>query len=67
MKDIDYIIFTGDLVHHGDWDTSETYSREMMTYIMDTLRVSFPGKQIFPVFGNNDPFPKNTYALLKLN
>jgi len=60
-KDIDYILWTGDLPPHDVWNQTK---EENLAIIKDTVKQMvemFPGIPIFPALGNHESAPVNSF------
>jgi sphingomyelin phosphodiesterase len=57
LKDLAYIIFTGDIIDHGRWATSIATNRNTIIYAMTAMLNAFPSVKILPIFGNHEPHP----------
>lgn len=53
--------FTGDIIDHGIWDTTEDGNKESITVIHDLLASTFPGIPVYPVIGNHESQPMNMF------
>lgn len=61
LQNIDYLIWTGDLVQHDVWNQTND---SIMDIIEDTIRLvseKLPGVQVFPALGNHERAPANWY------
>lgn len=54
--------FTGDILDHGFWDTTEEGNKASITVINDLLASTFPGTPVYPVLGNHEGHPMNLFA-----
>ncbi|XP_058443151.1 sphingomyelin phosphodiesterase 1-like [Malaya genurostris] len=59
---IDAIYFTGDIIHHFTWNTTQETNKESMRQIFRLLKESFPGIPLYPILGNHEAHPANLYA-----
>ncbi|XP_027218048.2 sphingomyelin phosphodiesterase [Penaeus vannamei] len=59
--DLDFIIWTGDLVPHNVWNTSKQENLEVIRETVQMLRESFPGVPVFPALGNHESTPVNSF------
>lgn len=59
LKDIDYIILTGDLVPHEIWETRKETNLEIIQYTMDQISKKFAGIPLFSAVGNHESSPVN--------
>lgn len=58
---------TGDIVHHAYWITSYDEVLDSLTQLNNHLKFVFPNVPIFPIFGNHDQHPMNTFSPETLN
>ncbi|GAB0097653.1 Sphingomyelin phosphodiesterase [Sergentomyia squamirostris] len=61
-QSIDYVYFTGDIVDHGVWATSQDWNKNSMRRVHTSLRESFGGIPVYPVIGNHEAHPTNVFA-----
>ncbi|XP_073820484.1 sphingomyelin phosphodiesterase-like [Musca autumnalis] len=59
---IDYIYYTGDILAHNIWSTSQEGNRELITKIYDLLERKFPGIPVYPCVGNHEMHPVNAFG-----
>lgn len=59
---IDYIYFTGDIVHHSPWNTTVDVITQSFDKILSNFKTVFGDIPIFPVLGNHDVHPQNQFA-----
>jgi sphingomyelin phosphodiesterase len=57
-KDIAYVIFTGDIIDHGVWSTSQQGNTDLFIYAMTEMRSRF-NVPVLPIFGNHETHPMN--------
>lgn len=55
----DWIIFNGDIVDHGVWETSVEGNIDAMDKVYDLLYETFSDTVIYPVLGNHEVHPVN--------
>ncbi|KAK9870764.1 hypothetical protein WA026_009725 [Henosepilachna vigintioctopunctata] len=60
-QEVDYVYFTGDIISHRVWSTSEAKNLETEREVLDLLRNTFNVPVLF-VLGNHEPHPVNMYA-----
>lgn len=63
LKDIDYIIWTGDLPAHDIWNQTKEENLSILKETVAQLLKMFPGIPIFPALGNHEAVPVNRYQL----
>ncbi|KAL1505482.1 hypothetical protein ABEB36_005045 [Hypothenemus hampei] len=61
-ENLDYIYFTGDIVSHRIWDTSEKNNSETIKKFLGVLETNFPNITVFPILGNHEPHPADAYS-----
>ncbi|KAL1496920.1 hypothetical protein ABEB36_007972 [Hypothenemus hampei] len=61
-ENLNYIYFTGDIVSHRSWDTSKKNNTETIKQFLGALEKNFPNKTVFPILGNHEPHPADTYS-----
>ncbi|XP_068237816.1 sphingomyelin phosphodiesterase-like isoform X2 [Palaemon carinicauda] len=59
--DIDFIIWTGDLIPHNVWNTSRETNLEIIYESVQLVADNFPGIPVFPAIGNHEAHPVNTF------
>ncbi|XP_068081428.1 sphingomyelin phosphodiesterase-like isoform X1 [Anabrus simplex] len=59
---IDYVYFTGDLVDHGVWETSQGYNKYIFSTVHTAFQNTFVDIPVFPALGNHESSPVNVYA-----
>ncbi|KAL7639245.1 UNVERIFIED_CONTAM: hypothetical protein RMT77_009733 [Armadillidium vulgare] len=59
--DIDFIIWTGDIVPHNSWSTSREYNLDVINEMADLVSSYFPGIPVFPAVGNHEANPANLF------
>ncbi|XP_050724934.1 sphingomyelin phosphodiesterase-like [Eriocheir sinensis] len=59
--DIDYVVWTGDLVPHNMWSTSREWNLRVVREMNDMVRAFFPTVPVFPVAGNHEMSPLDQY------
>ncbi|KAG7158226.1 Sphingomyelin phosphodiesterase-like 1 [Homarus americanus] len=57
FPDIDYVVWTGDVVPHNMWSTSKEWNLRMVRETYEMVRKYFPNTPIFPVVGNHEMSP----------
>lgn len=58
-QDIDYIIFTGDIVPRAVWSTTKEENIQMIRDTVGQLADAFPYIPIFAAVGNHESSPTN--------
>lgn len=59
LKDIDYIIWTGDLPPHDIWNQTKEGNLNILRSTVQQLINYFPYVPIFPALGNHEAAPVN--------
>uniref|UniRef100_A0A1A9WB54 Sphingomyelin phosphodiesterase n=1 Tax=Glossina brevipalpis TaxID=37001 RepID=A0A1A9WB54_9MUSC len=59
---IDYIYYTGDIVPHNIWSTTEESNKEIITEIFDLLSKQFENIKVYPAIGNHEAHPANVFG-----
>lgn len=60
QKDIDYIIWTGDIVPHDMWDTSKDENIMINHELLALMKEYFPNTPLYPTLGNHEAHPVDT-------
>lgn len=60
-KDIDYILWTGDLPPHDVWNQTKQENLEIIKETVKQMIEKFPGVPIFPALGNHESAPVNSF------
>ena len=60
-KDIDFIIWTGDLPPHDVWNQTRDNNLYVLRETVRQLNYYFPKARIFPALGNHESSPVNRY------
>ncbi|XP_023315583.1 sphingomyelin phosphodiesterase-like [Trichogramma pretiosum] len=60
-KDIDYIIWTGDLPPHDVWNQTREENLRILRETVKQMVGHFPGIPIFPAIGNHESAPVNSF------
>ena len=60
LKDIDYIMWTGDLVPDDVWDTSKEENLMINFELLSLMKLYFPNTTMYPTLGNHESHPVNT-------
>nr|CAD7195607.1 unnamed protein product [Timema douglasi] len=66
-KKIDYVYFTGDIVHHGIWETSQKSNAKIITHIVRELNKTFGNIPVIYALGNHETWPIDAYAPLDVD
>ncbi|RCN32059.1 Ser/Thr phosphatase family protein [Ancylostoma caninum] len=61
-KDLDYVMVSGDLTSHADWDYSRESHVAMVKNISDTIRSYFPNIPTYFAVGNHEGVPIDNFA-----
>ncbi|KAK3858597.1 hypothetical protein Pcinc_035220, partial [Petrolisthes cinctipes] len=59
--DIDYVIWTGDLVPHNMWSTSKDWNLFVVREMNQLIQSFFPDIPVFPVVGNHEMSPLDQF------
>ncbi len=59
-KDIDYIVWTGDIVPHDTWDTSKDENLMINFELLSLMKRYFPSIPMYPTLGNHEAHPVNS-------
>uniref|UniRef100_A0A0K0E8I4 Sphingomyelin phosphodiesterase n=1 Tax=Strongyloides stercoralis TaxID=6248 RepID=A0A0K0E8I4_STRER len=62
-KDIDYIVVSGDLESHADWDYTKEGHIETIKNISSLFKTYFPNKKTYMAVGNHEGVPIDNFAL----
>ncbi|CAI5455291.1 unnamed protein product [Caenorhabditis angaria] len=62
VKDIDYIIITGDFEAHDSWDYTEDLTKENMNNMTNVFLNYFPGIPVYVSIGNHEGVPQDAMA-----
>ncbi|KAL0267656.1 UNVERIFIED_CONTAM: hypothetical protein PYX00_009859 [Menopon gallinae] len=60
-KDIDYIIWTGDIPAHDLWSQNESSNYDILKRTLEKLEKAFPNTPVYPALGNHESVPPNLY------
>lgn len=60
-KDLDYIIWTGDLPPHDIWNQTKRDNLENIKYTVKLMFETFPNIPIFPALGNHESAPAGSF------
>uniref|UniRef100_A0A914PM50 Sphingomyelin phosphodiesterase n=1 Tax=Panagrolaimus davidi TaxID=227884 RepID=A0A914PM50_9BILA len=61
-KDIDYILISGDLESHADWDYSKEGHMAKVQNITDVMKKFLPGKPAYFAIGNHEGVPIDNFG-----
>ncbi|XP_055380950.1 sphingomyelin phosphodiesterase-like [Condylostylus longicornis] len=61
-KDIDIIYYTGDIIHHAVWATSQPNNTQEMKDVYGKLKEVFGNIPVLPAIGNHESQPLNVFA-----
>jgi 3',5'-cyclic AMP phosphodiesterase CpdA len=56
------VYYTGDIVDHAMWKTSETRNKASLTKVFELFKTTFADVEFYPVIGNHEPSPVNTFS-----
>ncbi|GAB0097654.1 Sphingomyelin phosphodiesterase [Sergentomyia squamirostris] len=59
---IDMIYFTGDIIDHFKWATSIDGNKKSISNLTELFKRTFPGVPLYPVLGNHESHPANTFS-----
>ena len=59
-QDVDYIIWTGDLIPHNVWSSDRSENVLIMRKLINLFRQYFPTTPIYPTLGNHEGSPVNS-------
>ncbi|XP_037774487.1 LOW QUALITY PROTEIN: sphingomyelin phosphodiesterase-like [Penaeus monodon] len=60
-QDIDFIVWTGDLIPHNLWNTTREGNLDVTRQAIQMVKDSFPGIPVFPAIGNHESHPVNAF------
>ena len=60
----DYIIWTGDLISHDDWDQTREEQLHLVDYFADMFMTYFPDTPVYWSLGNHESVPVNRYLCI---
>lgn len=60
-KDIDFIIWTGDIPPHDIWNQTREYNLDVLKATLQMVYEAFPNTPIFPALGNHEGVPAGTF------
>ncbi|XP_065062750.1 sphingomyelin phosphodiesterase-like [Rhopilema esculentum] len=60
-KDIDYVLWTGDVPAHNIWNQSRHDQVSALQFAGETLSKYFPNLKVFPCIGNHEGAPVNSF------
>ena len=60
-QQVDYVIWTGDLPPHDDWEQTRDVQLNHLQNLTDQLLHHLPGIRVFPALGNHESFPVNSF------
>jgi len=61
VQKYDYIIWTGDLPAHNDWNQSRSGQTFLLTNLTSLLLKYFPNTPVYPALGNHESDPVNSF------
>ncbi|KAF7272237.1 hypothetical protein GWI33_014949 [Rhynchophorus ferrugineus] len=59
--DFDYVYFTGDIISHRVWSTTEENNAKVITTLMNKFKNGFK-VPVYSILGNHEPSPLNLYV-----
>lgn len=60
LQDIDYVIWTGDILPHDIWNQSSVKVIQAIEKSIELVMNKLPGVRIFPAIGNHEQIPVNS-------
>lgn len=57
LDEVDLIYYTGDIIDHSVWDTSQESNLANLKTVFGLIKKAFPGKQVIPIPGNHESHP----------
>ncbi|KAK7076989.1 Sphingomyelin phosphodiesterase [Halocaridina rubra] len=60
-QDLDFIIWTGDLIPHNVWNTTRDGNLQIIRDCVQMIADNFPGIPVFPAIGNHESHPVNAF------
>ncbi|KAK9693931.1 Calcineurin-like phosphoesterase [Popillia japonica] len=60
--DIDYVYYSGDVIHHRVWNTSIDANKRDFTLMYDEMYSVFGNTPVYGALGNHEPHPLNAFA-----
>ncbi|MEL6741322.1 MAG: metallophosphoesterase, partial [Planctomycetota bacterium] len=57
----DYIMWTGDLPAHDDWEQTRPEALHLLQNLTDLMLRHFPDTPVYPSLGNHESFPVNSF------
>ncbi|XP_037777507.1 sphingomyelin phosphodiesterase-like [Penaeus monodon] len=60
-KDLDLILWTGDLIPHNVWNTSREGNLDIIRQTVQMVKEYFPDTPVFPAIGNHESHPVNAF------
>lgn len=60
-QQIDYVIWTGDIVPHNVWNTSRSGNLDALRYSVEALQKYLPGVPVYPALGNHEGNPADSF------
>nr|CAD7195606.1 unnamed protein product [Timema douglasi] len=64
---IDYVYFTGDIIDHGVWETSQEFNTRIIKEVVQEFNDFFGDIPVIFTLGNHEPTPVNMYAPLDVD
>ncbi|XP_044598927.1 sphingomyelin phosphodiesterase-like [Cotesia glomerata] len=58
----DFVYFTGDIIDHGIWETSQQRNIESIKKCFTIIKNTFGDIPVYPIFGNHESHPLNLYS-----
>ncbi|KAL0267657.1 UNVERIFIED_CONTAM: hypothetical protein PYX00_009860 [Menopon gallinae] len=60
-KDIDYVIWTGDIPPHDSWSLSKDEGLSILNQTVSKILRTFPNIPVYPALGNHEAVPPNLF------
>ncbi|XP_015119715.1 sphingomyelin phosphodiesterase [Diachasma alloeum] len=66
-SDAEYIYYTGDIVDHGEWETTRDGNKKIIKEVFKKIKETFGKTPVFPIIGNHEANPLNIFASSKVD
>ncbi|XP_011303535.1 sphingomyelin phosphodiesterase [Fopius arisanus] len=66
-SDAEYIYYTGDIVDHGEWETTREGNIKIIQDVFKKIKTTFKDTPVFPIIGNHEANPLNLFASAKVD
>ncbi|KAF5270328.1 hypothetical protein FQR65_LT05516 [Abscondita terminalis] len=60
-SEVEYVYFTGDIISHQVWNTSQEYNKYYISKMLQKLQDSFGTIPVYPILGNHESHPTDFY------